>query len=58
MIKIDEGKCAGCANCLIWCPVEGGAVTVYGISTVNYEKCVECLTCIDYCPCAAISWED
>ncbi|MGC8658827.1 MAG: DUF362 domain-containing protein [Desulfomonilaceae bacterium] len=56
--KVNQKKCVGCGECVIWC--RGGAISVQGEktqrkATINPEKCVGCAECILTCKQGAIS---
>ena len=52
MLVVDEDKCAGCGQCMPYCPE--AALWAWGVCQVNREKCTECLLCIEWCPCDAL----
>jgi NAD-dependent dihydropyrimidine dehydrogenase PreA subunit len=60
---IDQKKCAGCGNCVPYCPVEAIVATEMEtpkgkkVRTVDFDQCVECANCLraDICPVDAIS---
>ena len=57
MIAIDENKCVGCGQCVLFCPTE--ALTAFwGKSELDEEECNGCLTCIYCCPNDAIKEQD
>lgn len=52
MLVVDEDKCAGCGQCMPYCPE--AALWAWGVCQVNRDKCTECLLCIEWCPCDAL----
>jgi phytoene dehydrogenase-like protein/NAD-dependent dihydropyrimidine dehydrogenase PreA subunit len=52
-MKVDKGKCTGCAYCLLSCPV--GAITSDGWATIDTDECTLCGACPAVCPNDAIS---
>ncbi|GBC59661.1 ferredoxin [Desulfonema ishimotonii] len=59
---VDEGKCAGCEECVDVCPVDvyemqeknGKTVSV----PVNAEECIGCDSCVEVCEEDAITVEE
>lgn len=48
-VKIDLGRCEGCAACAQRCPMD--AIRVYDQkATIMEEKCIDCGECIRTCP--------
>ncbi len=54
---VVSSKCAGCENCLSYCPA--GAITIDGKKAAIGEVCIGCGECISICPVRAINpqWE-
>jgi pyruvate ferredoxin oxidoreductase delta subunit len=52
MLVVNESKCVGCGLCVSFCPV--GALSAWGLCSIDEEECSECLICIDYCPVDAL----
>lgn len=52
-VKVDNGKCTGCAACVDVCPVN--AIKIENGKAVVGEECVDCGTCISQCPVEAIT---
>jgi ferredoxin len=51
-MRIDEQACAGCLECIPYCPV--GAISPGdGVATIDDDVCVECGTCERAAPCSA-----
>lgn len=51
--EIDIEKCAGCGDCVEWCPT-GAVKLVNGKATLVGEKCNYCTECETLCPSGAI----
>jgi NAD-dependent dihydropyrimidine dehydrogenase PreA subunit len=52
---IDQTVCAGCEECIPYCPVEA-IKSVDGAVTIDFDECVECTACMRFanCPVEAI----
>jgi UDP-glucose 4-epimerase len=53
-VKVDEGLCVGCEDCMEVCTFEGMEM-IDGIARVNQEKCLGCGRCERVCPNNAIT---
>lgn len=45
-MKIDEGKCIGCLECVDYCPVGAIKEVGTGLVAINEDECVECGCCL------------
>jgi len=52
-IKVQESRCAGCANCIQSCPTEAMRV-IDGCVTIIEDLCIDCGECMRKCPHKAI----
>jgi electron transfer flavoprotein alpha subunit len=52
-VKIDEGKCVGCAACIDTCPVAALEMK-NDKAVVDADTCVDCGACVGACPTEAI----
>jgi len=56
MARINQDKCTGCKNCLIYCP-DGAISYVEGKCTVNEAVCTECYVCLRHSICPVGAFE-
>ena len=48
-VRLDQGKCQGCVNCIKKCPTEAIRVR-NGKAQIIPERCIDCGECIRVCP--------
>jgi len=53
-VKVDLGKCDGCATCIDTCPVEVFEMKDDKSIPVKQEECLVCRACEVQCPNSAI----
>jgi Pyruvate/2-oxoacid:ferredoxin oxidoreductase delta subunit len=54
-LKLDQGKCIGCAMCAIVCPHTVFAVRNKKAEIIDRDACMECGACAANCPVDAVS---
>lgn len=61
-IIVDEGRCKGCALCVVACPTHTLALTTGEVNHKGYAfcrdvagACIGCATCATVCPDACIT---
>lgn len=54
LIKIDDERCNGCAQCIEFCPVDVFEVQNGKSLPVSPQNCLGCGTCVAICEAEAI----
>lgn len=56
-VKVDEGKCIGCAGCVAICLA--AALRLDGATPAcDASKCINCQSCVRFCPAGALALEE
>jgi NAD-dependent dihydropyrimidine dehydrogenase PreA subunit len=63
VIKIDQDKCAGCMDCIPYCPlsaIKENDMGAFPTAVISQEECVECGACLrsGSCKVGAIWWPE
>ena len=63
LIKIDQEKCAGCMNCIPYCPlaaIKKNDTGSFPTAIIDQDECVECGVCLrsGSCKVGAIYWPE
>ncbi len=53
--SVKAESCAGCGDCLPWCPMEAITLNGSGIAEINRDRCIGCGVCVPNCPAAALA---
>ena len=57
-VVVDEGKCAGCEECVDVCPVEVFEMKDDKSVVVDEDECLGCESCVEVCEEGAITIEE
>lgn len=55
-LRVDEGKCRGCCNCMSVCPTDAIRIR-HGKTLIFQNRCIDCGKCYRACPESAIRVE-
>ena len=53
-IRIDQGDCEGCGECIKRCPNHAIRRNSFGLAEVDHDICITCGYCAPKCPVRAI----
>lgn len=54
-IVVAQGKCFGCALCVLTCPEDAMKIPPSFTVEIDKDKCTECRECLDFCPVDALT---
>lgn len=52
--EVIADECAGCEDCIAWCPMAAISMDADGTARIALERCIGCGVCVPKCPADAI----